>query len=83
MTHIFAKEMGARGITVNAVLPGPVNTELFRAEKTEEDIKRMAGLAALERIGEPEDVARVVLFLVSNESGWITGQNMGVNGGII
>jgi len=83
LTHIFAKEMGTRGITVNAVLPGPVNTELFRAEKTEEDIKRMTGLAALERIGEAGDVARVVLFLVSKESGWITGQNIGVNGGII
>lgn len=83
LTHIFAKEMGARGVTVNAVLPGPVNTELFRAEKTEEDIKRMAGLAALGRIGESEDVARVVLFLASEESGWISGQNIGVNGGII
>lgn len=83
LTHIFAKEMGARGVTVNAVLPGPVNTELFRAEKSEEDIKRMAGLAALGRIGEPEDIARVVLFLVSQESGWISGQNIGVNGGVI
>lgn len=83
LTHIFAKEMGARGVTVNAVLPGPVNTELFRAEKTEQDIKRMAGLAALGRIGESEDVARVVLFLASQESGWISGQNIGVNGGII
>lgn len=83
LTHIFAKEMGARGIAVNAVLPGPVNTELFRAEKTEEDIKRMAGLAALGRIGEPADIARVVLFLASQESGWISGQSIGVNGGII
>lgn len=83
LTHIFAKEIGERGITVNAVLPGPVNTELFRAEKTEEDIKRMAALATLGRIGEPEDIARVVLFLVSEESGWITGQNIAVNGGII
>jgi 3-oxoacyl-[acyl-carrier protein] reductase len=83
LTHIFAKEMGERGVTVNAVLPGPVNTELFRAEKTEEDIKRMAGLAALGRIGESEDVARVVLFLASQESGWISGQNIAVNGGII
>lgn len=83
LTHIFAKEMGVRGITVNAVLPGPVNTELFRAEKTAEDIKRMAGLAAMGRIGEPEDIARTVLFLTSEESGWITGQSIGINGGII
>ena len=83
LTHIFAKEVGERGITVNAVSPGPVNTELFRAEKTEEEIKCMAALATLGRIGEPEDVARVVLFLVSEESGWISGQNIAVNGGII
>lgn len=83
LTHIFAKEVGERGISVNAVLPGPVNTELFKAEKTEEDIKRMAGMATLGRIGEPEDIARVVLFLVSKEAGWITGQNIAVNGGII
>jgi len=82
LTRIFAKEAGARGITANIVSPGPVNTELFAAGKSAEDIKRMAGMAVLNRIGEPEDIAQVVLFLVGAEAGWVTGQNIGANGGI-
>jgi 3-oxoacyl-[acyl-carrier protein] reductase len=82
LTRVFAKEMGVRGITVNVVSPGPVNTELFTTGKSEEDIKRMANLAALGRIGEPEDIARVVCFLASDEAGWISGQNLGANGGL-
>jgi 3-oxoacyl-[acyl-carrier protein] reductase len=81
MTRVFAKEVGQRGITVNSLSPGPTNTELFIAGKTEETIKRLAAMAALGRIGEPEDIARVVLFLVSNEAAWVTAQNLGVNGG--
>lgn len=81
LTRVFAKEVGARGIRVNSVSPGPTNTELFTEGKTEETIQRLAGMAALGRIGEPEDIAKVVLFLVSDEAGWITGQNIGVNGG--
>jgi len=81
LTRVFAKEIGFRGITVNTISPGPTNTELFVAGKTEETIKRLASMAALERIGEPEDISRVVLFLVSEDSGWVTGQDIGVNGG--
>jgi 3-oxoacyl-[acyl-carrier protein] reductase len=82
MSRVFAKEVGGRGITVNVVSPGPVNTELFRTGKTDEDIGRMAAMAALGRIGEPEDIARVVCFLASEEAGWISGQNLGANGGL-
>ena len=82
LTRIFAREAGGRGITANIVSPGPVNTELFITGKSAEDIKRMAGMAVLNRIGEPEDIAQVVLVLVSVEAGWITGQNIGANGGI-
>ncbi len=81
LTRVFAKEIGQRGITVNSISPGPTNTELFIEGKNEETIKRLASMAALGRIGEPEDIARVVLFLVSDDSAWITGQNIGVNGG--
>jgi 3-oxoacyl-[acyl-carrier protein] reductase len=81
MTRVFAKEVGQRGITVNSLSPGPTNTELFTAGKSEEIIKRLAAMAALGRIGEPEDIARVVLFLVSDEAAWVTAQNLGVNGG--
>lgn len=83
LTRIFAREMGKRGITANAILPGPVDTELFRTGKTSADIERMATMSALGRIGTAEDVAQVVLFLVSDEAAWVNGQMIGVNGGII
>ena len=83
LTKIFAKEMGQRGITANIVSPGPVDTELFRTGKTPEDIERMKTMAALGRLGEVDDIAQVVLFLVSDAARWISGQNIRANGGII
>ncbi|MFT4847863.1 MAG: 3-oxoacyl-[acyl-carrier protein] reductase [Sediminicola sp.] len=81
LTRVFAKEVGTKGITVNSISPGPVNTELFKQGKNEEVIKRLASMSAFNRIGEPEDIAKIVLFLVDDDSKWITGQNIGVNGG--
>ena len=83
LTRIFAREIGERGITVISVSPGPVYTELFRAGKTADDIQRMSDLSSLGRIGEVDDIAHIVLFLVSEEARWITGQDIGANGGII
>ncbi len=83
LTRIFAREMGGRGITANTVSPGPVFTELFKAGKTEADIARMAAMSSLGRIGEVDDIAQIVLFLVSDEARWITGQDIGANGGMI
>jgi 3-oxoacyl-[acyl-carrier protein] reductase len=82
LTRVFAKEVGHRGITVNSIAPGPTNTELYRDSHTEETIKQAASMSPFGRIGEPQDIARVVLFLVSDEAAWITAQNLGVNGGI-
>ena len=82
LTRVFAKEIGSRGITVNSISPGPTNTELFLEGKSEETIQRLAAMSALGRIGETEDIAKVVLFLASEEAAWVTGQNIGVNGGI-
>ncbi|MFT5578377.1 MAG: 3-oxoacyl-[acyl-carrier protein] reductase [Paraglaciecola psychrophila] len=81
LTRVFSKEVGARNITVNSISPGPVNTELFTAGKSEEVINRLASMSAFDRIGEPLDIARVVSFLVSEEASWVTGQNIGANGG--
>lgn len=81
LTRVFAKEMGARRITVNCVLPGPVNTDLFHEGKTPEIVARLAAMSAFNRIGEPADIARVVAFLAGDDAAWITGQNIGVNGG--
>lgn len=83
LSRIFAREIGERGITVNTVSPGPVFTDLFRAGKTDEDIERMAALSSFGRIGETDDIAQIVLFLVSEEARWITGQDIAANGGII
>ncbi|WP_343690103.1 SDR family oxidoreductase [Chitinophaga sp.] len=82
MTRVFAKEVGPRGINVNVVSPGPTNTELFLNGKTQEALDRLAGLSAFNRIGEPEDIAKVVAFLVSDDAKWISGQNIGANGGM-
>jgi 3-oxoacyl-[acyl-carrier protein] reductase len=81
LTRVFAKEAGGRGITANIVSPGPVNTEMFTTGKSEETIRRMAALSFQGRVGEPRDVANLVLFLVSDEAAWITGQNISISGG--
>lgn len=82
MTRVFAKEIGHKGITANTVAPGPTNTELFKAGKSQELLDRLASLSAFNRIGETEDIAPIVLFLASEDARWITGQNICVNGGL-
>lgn len=82
-TRQLAKELGPKGITINTVAPGPVNTELFTTGKTEEQIKGVGSMNAFGRLGEPEDIADVVTFLAGEESRWITGQTIRVNGGMI
>ena len=82
LTRIFAKEVGSRGINVNSVSPGPTNTELFTDGKSEELVSRLASLSAFNRIGEPEDIAKLVVFLASDDAKWISAQNIGANGGM-
>jgi 3-oxoacyl-[acyl-carrier protein] reductase len=80
LTRVFAKEVGSRGINVNAVLPGPTNTELFTNGKSQEIIDRLAALNAFNRIADTEDIAKVVVFLASDDAKWISGQTIGLNG---
>ena len=82
-TSIFAKELRGRDITVNAVAPGPVGTELFLEGKTPEQVEHLAKLNPFGRLGEPEDIARVVSFLLGPEGGWVNGQTIRVNGGMV
>jgi 3-oxoacyl-[acyl-carrier protein] reductase len=83
ITRQLARELGPKGITINAVAPGPVNTELFTAGKTQEQIDGVGSTSAFGRIGEPNDISDVVLFLASDQSQWVTGQTIFVNGGFI
>lgn len=83
MTGILAKELRGRAITVNAVAPGPVGTDLFLTGKSPELIERMAKMNPLERLGTPEDIAAVVAMLVGPDGGWINGQVLRANGGMV
>lgn len=82
-SNIMAKELRGRNITVNAVAPGPTATDLFYQGKSEELIEKFTKQAPLERLGQPDDIASVVAFLVSPEGAWVNGQILRVNGGIV
>ncbi|CAE6854032.1 3-oxoacyl-[acyl-carrier-protein] reductase FabG [Paraburkholderia domus] len=81
-THVFAKELRGRNITVNAVAPGPIATSLFLDGKTEEQIQTFAKMPPLQRLGQPDDIASVVSFLVGPDAGWVNGQILRANGGV-
>ena len=81
LTHAFAKELGARGITVNAVAPGVIETDMTTAIIAERG-PQIVGMTPLARIGQPEDIAGIVAFLASPEAGWITGRTIIADGGI-
>ncbi|RWR02241.1 3-ketoacyl-ACP reductase [[Pantoea] beijingensis] len=83
MVHVLTKELRGRNITVNAVAPGPTATKLFLDGKPQDVIDRLAKLAPLERLGQPDDIAAVVSFLAGPDGAWINGQTLRVNGGII
>lgn len=83
LTKVFAQELRGRDITVNAVAPGPVATDLFFEGKSEALIQQLAKRPPLERLGEPHDIAGIVAFLVGPEGGWINGQVLRANGGIV
>jgi 3-oxoacyl-[acyl-carrier protein] reductase len=83
LAHVLTKELRGRNITVNTVAPGPTATDLFLDGKPQEVVDRLAKLAPLERLGQPRDIAAAVAFLAGPDGGWVNGQTLRANGGII
>lgn len=83
LTAILAREMRGRNITVNAVAPGPTATDLFLTGKSPELIERMSKMVPLERLAQPSDIASTVSFLAGPDGGWINGQVLRANGGLV
>jgi 3-oxoacyl-[acyl-carrier protein] reductase len=79
----LAKELAARGVRVNGVAPGPVDTDLFRAGKTDEMKARSAAMSPFNRVGQPAEVGEVVSFLCGPKASWIHGQIVQPNGGMV
>ena len=83
LVRVLANELRGRDITVNAVAPGPVATELFLTGKTEDQIEQLRKQSPLERLGQPEDISNVVSFLAGPDGRWINGQILRANGGFV
>lgn len=82
MTKSLAKELGVRGVTCNVIAPGAIDTEMTRAIP-EKKLQELADSIPLRRIGQPEDIAKVVAFLVSDAAAYVTGTVIPVDGGMI
>ncbi|HPW57931.1 MAG TPA: SDR family oxidoreductase, partial [Candidatus Rifleibacterium sp.] len=81
MTYTWSRELGRKGVRVNAVAPGYTWTEML-ATVPEKVIKMLEEKTPMQRLGQPEEVAKLYLFLASDESSYITGQVIGVDGGL-
>jgi 3-oxoacyl-[acyl-carrier protein] reductase len=80
---ILARELRGRSITVNTVAPGPTATDFFYQGKDDAAIERFTKMSPLERLGQPQDIAKVVAFLAGSDGEWVNGQLVRVNGGIV
>lgn len=81
ITTVLARELGPRGIRVNAIAPGPTDTEALRSKVSAEFIAGMVSQMPLSRLGTPDDLLKAVAFLLSDDASWITGHIMNVDGG--
>ncbi|MFI2223731.1 SDR family oxidoreductase [Streptomyces fradiae] len=83
LTRVASRELGRRGITVNAVSPGPTDTDMLRTGASPEAVAGVAHMTALGRVGTPADIAAVVALLLSPDAAWLTGQNLVADGGLV
>jgi len=83
MVRVLSKDLGQRGITVNAIAPGPVDTPAFRCGKSSQQIEWVAAMHPQKRLPMPEEMSSMVGFLVSGEASWVNGQVIDVNGGFV
>jgi len=82
ITRALSKDLGPRGITVNCIAPGPIDTGMFREGKTDSAINFLENLHPLKRLGRPDEVSGLVSMLVGPDGSWINGQTIRVNGGL-
>ncbi|WP_285723950.1 SDR family NAD(P)-dependent oxidoreductase [Psychromicrobium xiongbiense] len=81
-TRSVARELGPLGVTVNAISPGPIDTDIMGGTLTEERKEKMAADGVLPRIGTPRDIAAAIAYLISEDAGFVTGQTLNVDGGL-
>jgi NAD(P)-dependent dehydrogenase (short-subunit alcohol dehydrogenase family) len=82
LSRSVARELGSQGITVNAISPGPIDTDIMGGTLTEERKQKMAADGVLPRIGTPRDIAAAIAYLISEDAGFVTGQTLNVDGGL-
>ena len=81
LTKTMARELAPRNITVNAIAPGFIDTEMTRKVLGEQGMREMAEIVPIRRMGNPEEVARLVLWLASDENTFVSAQNIAIDGG--
>lgn len=82
MVHVMSKDLFRKGISVNAIAPGPTGTSMFYEGKNDTVLKMIAGFSPAQRIGTPDEISDAVAFLSGPDSKWVSGQILRVNGGM-